>query len=161
ASLQGDVIRRIAAAQVDAEGIGKAETHVGDLVELHGAIAVPGDDQLAQSLDLVLAGEAHRVLAAADVGKARGTVHRALHRLRDAADGNAGRSGAVRVEGDLHLARAQRIELHAGNALNARQARLQHVLDHVLIGRIVKVGVGVVRLRTDLQGRDVLAVVAA
>src|SRR5690606_5618788 len=53
ASLQGDVIRRIAAAQVDAEGIGEAETHVGDLVELHGAIAVPGDDQLAQSFDLV------------------------------------------------------------------------------------------------------------
>ena len=126
-----------AAAVVHPAGL---EAHVGDLLE---AQAVRADHQLAQFADVAqLADRLHAKAAFAVLDGARG--HREVDRLQRAGqlvEAQAVRGQAVRVDGDLDLARGRAGDVDAGDAGQALELALElEVYQVVLVRQVALAG---------------------
>ena len=81
-----------------------------------GPAVAPLEHQVRELLDRVAAGEAHRVLAAADVDESARHVVGAARHLRDARNLDAELGGARRVEHDLQLLVGAEVDAHVRDA---------------------------------------------
>ena len=124
-----DADRRVAVLQREVAAIAALHLDGGDVAEPHRAAVAPFEHQVGELVHRIAAGEAHRVLAAADVDEsARDVVGTARH-LRDARDLDAELGGARRVEHDLQLLVGAEVDAHVGDAGNRLDARAEQLFD--------------------------------
>ena len=101
----------------------------GHVAETHRSAVAPFEHQVRELVDLVAAGEAHRVLAPADVDEAAGHVVGVASHLRDARNLDAELGGARRIEHDLQLFLRAEVDAHIRDPGNGLDAVAEQLLD--------------------------------
>jgi hypothetical protein len=141
-----------------AAGVAHFHRDFGNVVQVDGLAVAPGQHDVAELLEVVLAREADGVLAPADVLEAARDVGVPSGHPRKRRHVDAQGSRPVGVEGDANFAVASAIEVgvrHSGDALDAR---LDDFLDEILVARDIAVVAG---KGTDGEPRDRAAEAAA